>query len=319
MGYVSVGFGVIAALAAAAVARLQGATLFGYTVGTVNGFQTATLAAKALSVVSVVAVGIGIYRLTVALVERSVDDDRRVYDLRNVLRLAVTLAVVAAVAGVVTEQWVGLLFSFGVVGFAATFALQQPLFSLIGWLYILVKRPYQVGDRVEIEDSQGDVAEVDFFVTTLWEIGGDLVSTHQPSGRTITVPNSVVLSTHVRNYTTDEFPYVWNETTIQVAYETDLAFARETLARVADEEVGDEMASRVARFRDRSADSPVDVTVADRPSVNVSQRESWVELRVRYLVDPKDQQATRNRIYERALAAFNDHPNRIGFPVGRNR
>jgi hypothetical protein len=56
------------------------------------------------------------------------------------------------------------------------FALQQPLFSLLGWVYIVSKRPYQVGDRVAIEDSKGDVVEVDFLVTTLWEINGDLVS-----------------------------------------------------------------------------------------------------------------------------------------------
>jgi small-conductance mechanosensitive channel len=92
------------------------------------------------------------------------------------------------------------LFSLGVVGFAVTFALQQPLFSLIGWIYIMVKRPYQVGDRVAIEESKGEF-EVDFLVTTLWEIQGDLVSSNQPSGRIITLPISVVLSAHVKNYT----------------------------------------------------------------------------------------------------------------------
>jgi len=58
-------------------------------------------------------------------------------------------------SSVATDQWVGVLFSLGVVGFAVTFALQQPLFSLIGWLYIMVKRPYQVGDRVAIRGVEG--------------------------------------------------------------------------------------------------------------------------------------------------------------------
>ena len=57
-------------------------------------------------------------------------------------------------------------------GFAITFALQQPLLSLVGWLYIVSKRPYGVGDRVEIGDSRGDVIEVGFLTTTLWEAGG---------------------------------------------------------------------------------------------------------------------------------------------------
>jgi small-conductance mechanosensitive channel len=107
---------------------------------------------------------------------------------------------VVAALGVLTAQWVGVLFSLGIVGFAVTSALQQPLFSLLGWLYIVTKEPYQVGDRVKIEDAKGDVIAVDFLVTTLWEINGDLVSSNKPWGRIVTLPNSVVLSSQVYNY-----------------------------------------------------------------------------------------------------------------------
>ena len=108
-------------------------------------------------------------------------------------------------------------------------------------MYILVERPYQVGDRVRIEEAKGDVIDVDFLATTLWEINGELVSSNQPSGRIVTVPNSVVLSSEVFNFSWDEFPYVWNEISIQVAYETDLAFARGEMVGIADELLGDEM------------------------------------------------------------------------------
>lgn len=88
----------------------------------------------------------------------------------------------------------------------------------------------------------------------MWEINGELVSSNQPSGRIITLPNSVVLSSHVKNYTREEFPYVWNELTIQVAYETDLEYARGTMADVADDYIGDQMASRIAEYRERLAE-----------------------------------------------------------------
>jgi len=134
------------------------------------------------------------------------ESKRRRHDLRNVLRLVFVLVGIVGVLAVLTQQYVGLLFSLGIVGFAVTFSIQQPLFSLVGWLYIMVKRPYEVGDRVAIEGSKGDVVEVDFFVTTLWEINGELVSSNQPSGRVITLPNSVVLSSHVYNYSYRDFP-----------------------------------------------------------------------------------------------------------------
>jgi len=74
-------------------------------------------------------------------------------------------------------------------------------------VYITVKQPYGVGDRVRIDDAKGDVIGVDFLVTTLWEINGELVTTNQPSGRVVTVPNSVVLSSNVVNFGGGGSPY----------------------------------------------------------------------------------------------------------------
>ncbi|WP_435146916.1 mechanosensitive ion channel family protein [Halobaculum sp. P14] len=244
---------------------------------------------------------------------------RRRHELRNALRLAFGALALLGVLGVLTDQWVGVLVSLGVVGFAVTFALQQPLLSLVAWFYITVKRPYRIGDRVEIDGEKGDVIEVDFLVTTLWEINGSLVSTNQPSGRVVTVPNSKVLSSDIVNFGGAGFPYVWNELAVQVAYETDLAFARETMVGVADDYLGDEMAAAIEHYRRRLSETAVELEVAERPSVNVVQTESWVELRLRYLTRPRGATNVRNELYERILDEFNDNPDRVSFPLGRNR
>ncbi|WP_324756863.1 mechanosensitive ion channel family protein [Haloarcula sp. GH36] len=312
LGYLSLALALCCSAGIAAVQR------FGVG-GAVEGIAVSFVLVRSLSILAVVFAAYGCYRLVLTAFDRHTPDKRRRHDAKNVFRLAFGIAGVVAALGVVTEQWLGLLFSLGVVGFAVTFALQQPLFSLIGWLYIMTKRPYQVGDRVAIESSKGDVVEVSFLVTTLWEINGELVSSNQPSGRIITLPNSVVLSSHVKNYTREEFPYIWNELTIQVAYETELDYATATMQREADEFLGDEMAARIQRYRERLAETPVELEVRDRPTVNVVQEESWVELRLRYLVHPKRGQRVRNELYERILGAFNDEPERIKFPIGRNR
>jgi small-conductance mechanosensitive channel len=274
---------------------------------------------KAALVLAVALATYGGYLLVSQFVARIEDDKRRVHDIRNVLRLTFGLVGVVGVAGALTEQWLGVLFSLGVVGFAVTFALQAPILSVIGWVYIMAKRPYGVGDRVKIGDAKGDVVDVSFLVTTLWEVQGDLVTTHQPSGRVVTVPNSMVLESQVFNYTQDEFPFVWAELPIQLSYETDLQFAREVAREVADDYLGDEMAARVERYRDQIALSPVSLEVQARPSVNVAQAVSWVELRVRFLAKPRGVQATRNELYARILDRYHESPDRVGYPVGRPR
>jgi small-conductance mechanosensitive channel len=69
-------------------------------------------------------------------------------------------------------------------------AVQTPRTSFLGWIYILIRRPYQVGDRIQIEDATGDVIDVSYLDTTLWEFGGKYLSTDHPSGRIIKFPNS---------------------------------------------------------------------------------------------------------------------------------
>ena len=272
---------------------------------------------KLLLVVATVLGFYGLYVIVLRLLSTRFTK-RRAHDVRNVLRLLLGGAALISTLGIITEQWVGVLLSLGVVGFAITFALQQPLLSLLGWVYIMLKRPYAVGDRVKIEDSKGDVIEVDFLVTTLWEVNGDLVSTHQPSGRVVTVPNSVVLSSQIINYTT-LVHHVWNELSVQVAYETDLQFARQTMIDVADDYLGDAMAREIADYRERLAETAVELEVQDGPTVNVVQTESWVELRLRYLVHPRRGARARNVLYERILHRFNEEPERVKFPVSRNR
>ena len=277
------------------------------------------LAVRGLSALATAFLVYALYAFVCRLIVARVPDRRRRDNVHNVSRLLFVLGGAVAVLGAVTEQWLGVLFSLGVVGFAVTFALQQPLFSLIGWLYILTKRPYQVGDRISIDGTKGDVVAVDFLVTTLWETGGELVSSNQPSGRTVTFPNSNVLSTQVANFSQEQFPYVWNELSVQVAYETDLPFARQLLVDVAEEYLGEEMAAAIERYRSQLAETPVELDVSDGPSVNVVQQESWVELRLRYLTHPRRGTRVRNALYERALTEMNEHPERVKFPVSRNR
>jgi len=261
----------------------------------------------------------GAYSLLNALLLADPMPRRRREPLAGALRIGFALLGTVAVLGTATEQWMGALVSLGVVGIAVSLALQQPLLNLLGWVYIAVKQPYGVSDRIAIEGSKGDVLEIDFLTTTLREVNGELVSSHQPSGRLITVPNSSVLSAHVVNYSDAEFPYVWNEIAVQVAYETDLEFASELAREVADDYLGDDMERAVERFRALLTETEVEREVSGRPSVNVRQAESWVELRVRYVVEPTGGQQVKNELYRRILDEFNEHPERVAFPVSRNR
>jgi small-conductance mechanosensitive channel len=193
--------------------------------------------------------------------------------------------------------------------------------SFIAWIYILVRRPFQVGDRIKIGDATGDVIDVGYLDTTLWEFGGQYLSTDHPSGRVIRFPNEKVLDEIIWNYSWPLFPYIWNEIKFQIAYQSDLKFVAETMQRIVEEEIGDEMMKRVEMFRELLARTPVDeLEVRAHPRVIFRADEiTWIDAIVRYVVAPREAGAVKTRLIPKLLAALNEQPNKVMFPKGDAR
>jgi small-conductance mechanosensitive channel len=225
------------------------------------------------------------------------------------------------VVSILFQNWYTAVVSIGLISLILGFALQTPITSFIGWIYILIRTPYRVGDRIRIGEATGDVIDVSYIDTTLWEFGGDFLSTDHPSGRIIKFPNSRVLNTAVYNYTWPLFPYIWNEVKFSVAYESDLEFVAETMKRVAEEEVGERMMQQVRVFREILAQTPVDqLEVREHPAVlfRVNQN-TWLDAIVRYLVHPKEAGRVKTRLIRKLLSELNTAPDRVMFPKGSAR
>jgi len=243
------------------------------------------------------------------------------YNLKRIIRLVVALGILAIVVSVVFVNWYTAVVSFGLISLILGFALQTPITSFIGWIYILVRKPYRVGDRILIGEAAGDVIDVSYLDTTLWEFGGKYLSTDHPSGRIIKFPNSEVLKTPVYNYSWPLFPYIWNEIRFQIAYDSDLEFVAKTMSEVAAEELGEKMMERVKVFRELLAQTPVDhLQVQERPVVLFRVNDNtWLEAIVRYVVDPKKAGRTKTDLIQKLLKKLNAAPARVGFPKGDAR
>src|SRR5881275_2360105 len=249
------------------------------------------------------------------------DDAATRFTLRRIEHLLVALVIAVIVIGVVFVNWYTALISVGIGSVIVGLAVQTPMTSFLGWIYILVRHPYRVGDRIQIEDATGDVIDVSYLDTTLWEFGGKYLSTDHPSGRIIKFPNSKVLNTMVFNYSWPLFPYIWNEVKFQIAYQSDLQFVATTMQKITQEEIGQDMIERVEIYRDLLARTPVDeLEVRERPRVifRVSEN-TWLQAIVRYLVAPREAGRVKTRLIKKLLAALNAAPDKVMFPAGANR
>lgn len=243
------------------------------------------------------------------------------FTLRRVARLIFGLLVTIVGISILFVNWYTALISVGVLSVMVGLAVQTPMTSFIGWIYILVRRPYRVGDRIRIDNATGDVIDVSYIDTTLWEFGGQYLSTDHPSGRIIKFPNSKVLSEIVYNYSWPLFPYIWNEIKFQIAYQSDLEFVASTMQRIVQEELGEEMESRVKVYRELLGKTPVDeLEVRAHPRVFFRVDEvTWIDAIVRYLVPPREAGSIKTRLIPKLLTALNAAPDKVMFPAGAAR
>ena len=80
------------------------------------------------------------------------------------------------------------------------------------------RRPFEVGDRIQVGEHIGDVVDIGAFTFTLLEVG-HWVQADQSSGRVIHVPNGVVFDSPVTSYTKG-FRYLWDELPVLVTFES---------------------------------------------------------------------------------------------------
>jgi len=237
------------------------------------------------------------------------------------MRLALGLAIAVIVVSIIFVNWYAAIAAFGVGSIIIGLAVQTPMKSFIAWIYILVRQPFRVGDRIKIAEATGDVIDVGYLDTTLWEFGGQYLSTDHPSGRLIKFPNEKVLNELIYNYSWPLFPYIWNEVKFQVAFNADLEFIANTMQKITEEELGQEMIKRVQTYRDVLARTPVDeLDVHEHPRVIFRVGENtWLEAIVRYLVAPREAGRVKTRLIKKLLDALNAAPDKVMFPAGANR
>lgn len=98
-----------------------------------------------------------------------------------------TLVAVLGELGVQTTSIVAII---GATGLAIGLALQGSLSNFAAGVLLILFRPFKVGELVIISNIQGNIDSIQIFSTTLIT----------PTGETVTIPNSQVLSTNITNY-----------------------------------------------------------------------------------------------------------------------
>ncbi len=203
----------------------------------------------------------------------------------------------------------------GILGAGLAVALHDTIANIAGFLFIMIRRPFEVGDRIEIEGVAGDVIDIRVFQFSLLEIG-NWVDADQSTGRILQVPNGKVLRAVTASFNKG-FDYIWHEIPVLVTFESDWKKAKGILEAIVDDDsfvVAEEVERQVRRAASRYLIYSGKVT----PIVYTSVRDSGVLLTVRYMTKPKTRRGTEQRLWEQILEQFAENDDiELAYPTVR--
>lgn len=239
--------------------------------------------------------------VVLAIVHRRIEDPAVWYRTRKFLSYIITIIGFVVLASIWLEGS-GIATYIGFLTAGLAIALSDVLKNLAGWLYIVTRRPFRLGDRIEIADHRGDVVDIRAFRFTLLEIE-NRVAAEQSTGRLLHVPNGLTFTESLANYT-EGFRFVWFEVPVLITFESDWEAAEQIILR-AIEDASPEARSDQAMRELRSAATEYRLKFTElRPIVYLTVKDSGVLLTGRFLVDPRRLRGAEQEVWKAVLRDF---------------
>ena len=192
----------------------------------------------------------------------------------------------------------------GLVSAGIAIALKEPLTNFTGWLYIIWRAPFNIGDRIQLGAQSGDIIDTNIFNFTVMEIGS-WVDADDYTGRIIHVPNGLIFTETLANYGKG-FKYIWHEIPVLVTFESDWKKAKNLLIDIVLKNSKIQQENAEKRF-DEATKKFVVQKPALESDVITKVDASGVELTLRYLCKPTKRRETEHKIWEDILNAFEEY------------
>jgi small-conductance mechanosensitive channel len=155
--------------------------------------QAAATVARVIKAIIVILLTVGVAHWSGGWVRRAAMARRVHAEVAVLLSRAAALAIYAiggtVVLAIIGASWTAIAAVLGAATFGISLALQDVGRGFVNGVYILVERPFRIGDYIRVGAAEGRVEEVGVRVTTL----------RTAAGERIIVPNTVVFSSIIEN------------------------------------------------------------------------------------------------------------------------
>ncbi len=264
------------------------------------GLNTETFSKAVVSVLIIIFLS-ALRLLILKLVWRRTEDVKVRYQWKRSLSMTLPFIGLLMIAAVWIKAFEEFGTFLGLFTAGIAIALKDPLTNLAGWLFIIFRKPFGVGDRVQIADNVGDVIDIRLFQFTILEIG-NWVEADQSTGRIVHIPNGKVFLEPQANYSAG-FEYIWNEIKVNITFESNWEKAKKILEEIINE-LEEGIPEKAKKEILEASKNYMIYYKHLTPIVYTSVKEFGVRLTIRYLCHPRTRRGSENQIWQRILTAF---------------
>ena len=259
-------------------------------------------------------VGVSLIRSAFRMLERKLPlhygYGKQRYRVRKIVTASAYTTSLAFITILFADELKHVGFAIGLFGAGIVVALQDVVASLGGFLAIGFSNLYRVGDRIQVNETKGDVVDISVMRTTILETGkwvsGDLYN-----GRIVRVPNSTVLKGLVFNYS-QGFRFVWDEIKISLTPDSDHCYAREMLLQVGKETVNDYLPEVQVAWKQIVENYRVEDPFLE-PTVALQVNGGSLEFSLSYIVDYAQRTLVKDRLFTKIVSEVASSDGRLNW------
>ncbi|CAH2214232.1 mechanosensitive ion channel family protein [Tepidibacter aestuarii] len=203
----------------------------------------------------------------------------------------------------------------GLVSAGIAIALKNLFSNIAAWVFIIIRKPFKVSDRISINKQKGDVIDIRVFQFSLMEVSS-FENGEQSTGRIIIIPNYYIFSHSLVNYNKG-FKYIWNEIKVLITFESDWEKAKKILTDISNNH-SLHLSDEASRMVDKAKKDYMIHYKKLTPIVYTDVKESGIQLTIRYLCLPRQIRNTVNDIWEDILRIFGEEEDiQLAYPTTR--
>lgn len=198
------------------------------------------------------------------------------------------------------EKLNGIITLVSFISAGVTIAIREIIFNFFAGIYINMRKPFDVEDRVEIDEIKGDVINTHALSFEMLEIG-ERNDGEQSTGRIVHIPNSYIFTKTLKNYT-KAFKYIWDEIKIELDLDANIEETKERIYDILFE--NPELQETPKKMEDAVDEAILEYRIYYNnldPIIYTTIKDSHVELCLRYLVHPKKARNVQDEITLRIL------------------